>query len=97
MISHGTADLNANSPPSSIGNSIQSLGYDAPAESQIWSLDCNTLALTAQWTNTVSTNPTTNLFYGPPVNFLALVGHLTAFTNNYDDGAYLVTATFVLS
>lgn len=42
----------ANSPPSTTaGHSIQSLGYNAPAESQIWTLNCQR-DLTAQWVNT---------------------------------------------
>jgi hypothetical protein len=29
---------------------LEALGYDAPSESQIWTLDCS-LGITAQWTN----------------------------------------------
>ncbi|KAJ6585918.1 hypothetical protein B0H19DRAFT_1111017 [Mycena capillaripes] len=93
----GTGHSDANAPPSSnAGTSIQSLGYTGPAESQIWSLDCNTRALTAQWTNTDSTNPTTQLFYDPAVDFVGLVGDFDKFTSTFPtEGAILVTATFV--
>ncbi|KAJ7901167.1 hypothetical protein B0H14DRAFT_3852330 [Mycena olivaceomarginata] len=94
----GTGHTNANSPPSSsAGTSIQSLSYNGPSESQIWSLNCDTRAITAQWTNTDSTNPATGLFYDPPVDFLGLIGDFTKFTNTFTgEGAFLVTATFVL-
>ena len=45
----------AGSPPStSAGHSIQSLGYNAPAESTIWSINCATFAITGQWVNSDS-------------------------------------------
>ena len=49
---HTSTPAPANSPPSfSAGHSIQSLGYNAPAESTIWHVDCLTGAVTGQWTN----------------------------------------------
>ncbi|KAJ7652812.1 hypothetical protein DFH06DRAFT_1205759 [Mycena polygramma] len=47
-----TGHTDANSPPSSTaGSSLQSQGSQAPSESQIWSINCQTHEITAQWTN----------------------------------------------
>ncbi|KAJ6631024.1 hypothetical protein B0H10DRAFT_704360 [Mycena sp. CBHHK59/15] len=93
----GTGASSPNSPPSSsAGTSIQSLGYNAPSESQIWSIDCLTRQISAQWTNTDSSQPATSLFYDPLVDFLGLTSDLDTFNDDFvDEGAYAVTFTFV--
>ena len=79
-------------PSSSATDDIQSLGYNAPSESSIWSLTGN--VLTAHWVNADgSTNPT-QTFYDPAVDFLGLVGDLTAFNAQYGEGAEAVTLVF---
>ncbi|KAJ7353313.1 hypothetical protein DFH08DRAFT_62543 [Mycena albidolilacea] len=91
----GTSHLNASSPPSfTVGNSIR--GQKLPSESQIWSLDCPTGRLTAQWTNADSTNAPTNLVCPEPVGSLKLVGDFNKFVATYYSQCFaLVTATFV--
>ncbi|KAJ6468457.1 hypothetical protein C8R45DRAFT_1218931 [Mycena sanguinolenta] len=69
----GTGASPANSPPSSRGGtSMQSIGYNAPGESQIWSMDCKTREISAQWTNADSTQPKTTIFYDPADKCLGL-------------------------
>ncbi|KAF8142736.1 hypothetical protein K438DRAFT_1994647 [Mycena galopus ATCC 62051] len=93
----GTGHSDANSPPSlSAGTSMQSMGYNGPSESQIWTLDYATRALTAQWTNTDSSNPSTNLYYSGTYRYLGLVGDFNKYVNVFpEDNPILVTATFV--
>lgn len=93
----GTGHTPANSPPSSTaGHSIQSLGYNAPAESTIWFVDCLTLDITAQWTNADGSRPATSLFYDPPVDFVGLIGDFNKFVSTFPgEGAYLVTLHFI--
>jgi len=92
----GTGHTNANSPPSTVGHSIQSLGYDAPSESQFWSIDCLTLQLSAQWTNVDGSQPPTSLFYDTAVDFLGLVGDIGKFDSKFPgEGTSLVGFTFV--
>ncbi|KAJ7678540.1 hypothetical protein B0H17DRAFT_1078624 [Mycena rosella] len=92
----GTGTSAANSPPSSKdGSSLKSLGYNAPSESQIWSMDCTTRAISAQWTNSDSTQHSTTIFYDPAVHYLGLTFDLDAFNHRFNEGAYAVTFTFV--
>ncbi|KAF8209936.1 hypothetical protein K438DRAFT_1810595 [Mycena galopus ATCC 62051] len=93
----GTGHSDANSPPSSsAGNSMESEDYNQPSESQIWRLDYATRALTAQWTNADSSNPTTNLFYSKATQYVGLVGDFNKYLDVFPESDdVLVTATFV--
>ncbi|KAF9534170.1 hypothetical protein CPB83DRAFT_879443 [Crepidotus variabilis] len=93
----GTGHTAPNSPPSSTaGTSIQSLGYNGPAESSIWSINCMSHQLTAKWTNADSSQPPTSLFYDPPVDFVGLIGDKNKFDSVFTgEGAYTITFTFV--
>ncbi|KAJ7914899.1 hypothetical protein B0H13DRAFT_2001565 [Mycena leptocephala] len=91
----GTGASPANSPPSSsAGSSMQSIGYNAPGESQIWSMDCDTRTIDAQWTNTDSSQPPTTLFYDAAEKYLGLTSDLGAF-NGARQNAHAVIFTFV--
>ncbi|KAJ7242769.1 hypothetical protein B0H12DRAFT_1312274 [Mycena haematopus] len=88
-------EASANSPPSSrAGTSMQSIGYNAPGESQIWSMDCETREINAQWTNTDSSQPPTTIFYDAVDQYLGLTSDLEAFTVGPQDGQ-AVTFNFV--
>ncbi|KAJ6452935.1 hypothetical protein C8R45DRAFT_1112716 [Mycena sanguinolenta] len=93
----GTGHSDANSPPSfSAGSSMQSAGYNQPSESQIWTLNYSTGALTAQWTNADSSNPPTNFFYTEAAQILGLVGDFNKLVDFFpQDKFVLVTAAFV--
>ncbi|KAJ6522166.1 hypothetical protein B0H19DRAFT_1277486 [Mycena capillaripes] len=93
----GTGHSDANSPPSfTAGTSMQSKGYNQPSESQIWTLDNATGALTAQWTNVDSSNPTTNLFYSETSQVLGLVGDFNKLVDRFPkETFFLVIAAFV--
>ncbi|KAJ7510358.1 hypothetical protein B0H11DRAFT_1958633 [Mycena galericulata] len=93
----GTGASPAHSPPSSnAGTSLQSLGYNGPSESQIWTVNCKTLGLSPQWTNTDSTQPPTTIFYDPIIDSLGLTSDLDAFSAEFpSEGAHSVTFTFV--
>ncbi|KAJ7086066.1 hypothetical protein B0H15DRAFT_845161 [Mycena belliarum] len=86
----------ADSPPSSsTGPSLQALGYTAPAESQIWSMDCKTWGIKAQWTNSDASQPPTTVFYDPAVDFLGITADLDVYNGNFAEDAFSVTFTFV--
>ncbi|KAJ7137508.1 hypothetical protein C8R43DRAFT_1109809 [Mycena crocata] len=88
----GTGTAPANSPPSShIGSSMESSGYRAPGESQIWSMDCRTHEISAQWTDTDSSQHPTSLYYDPGADYLGLNSEET----HFGSGAYGVSFTFV--
>lgn len=91
----GTGHTDAGATPSfSAGHAIQSLGYNAPAESMIWSLIGDVLS--AQWINTDGSAHPTSTFYDPAVDFLGLVGDFSRFVSTFpNEGAYLVTLRFV--
>ncbi|KAF8207191.1 hypothetical protein K438DRAFT_1815858 [Mycena galopus ATCC 62051] len=73
----GTGASPANSPPSSkAGTSMQFIGYNAPGESQIWSMDCQTREIHAQWTNADSSQPATTIFYDTVDKYLGLTSNL---------------------
>lgn len=93
----GTGHTGAGSPPSSTaGTSMQAVGYDAPSESQIWTLDCVGLTFTATWTNSDDTQPAaTTIFYNPTVKYLGLTGDLDVLNGVFNEGAFAVTFTFV--
>ncbi|KAJ7622721.1 hypothetical protein DFH06DRAFT_1340593 [Mycena polygramma] len=81
----GVLHSDANSPPSSIGGK-STIGD--PSESQIWSMDCHTYELTAQWTNTGLAQPSTRIFYDALGDSLGLTGDLSTVGST-------VTFTFV--
>jgi hypothetical protein len=85
----GTALTAAGATPQSVATDINSLGYDGPAESTIWSLTGN--VLTAQWVNANSTTSATQTFYDPVVNYVGIVGDLPLYNSTYGDNAYAVT------
>ncbi|KAJ7642376.1 hypothetical protein DFH06DRAFT_1334251 [Mycena polygramma] len=81
----GVLHSDANPPPSSIGGK-STIGD--PSESQIWSMDCHTYELTAQWTNTGLAQPSTRIFYDALGDSLGLTGDLSTVGST-------VTFTFV--
>ncbi|KAJ7284630.1 hypothetical protein C8J57DRAFT_1670092 [Mycena rebaudengoi] len=93
----GTGASPANSPPSSsAGTSLQSLGYNGPSESQIWTVDCATRQISAQWTNVDYTQPATTIFYDTAVDYLGITADLATFNHVFDgEDTYAVTFTFV--
>ncbi|KAF7330333.1 hypothetical protein MVEN_02471600 [Mycena venus] len=91
----GTGASPANSPPSSgAGTSMQSIIYNAPGESQIWSMACETREISAQWTNSDFSQPATIIFYDTVEKYLGLTSDLEAFNVGPQD-AHAVTFTFV--
>ncbi|KAJ7500806.1 hypothetical protein B0H11DRAFT_2225192 [Mycena galericulata] len=77
-----TDQVAANSPAVTGSSSVsQDQSYASVAESTIWSLDCNTLAITAQWTNADDSQPTTTIFYDLWAGFLGLTSDIDAYNN----------------
>ncbi|KAJ7477912.1 hypothetical protein B0H11DRAFT_2424373 [Mycena galericulata] len=77
-----TDQVAANSPPVTGSSSVsQDQSYASAAESTIWSLDCNTLAITAQWTNADGSQPATTIFYDLWGQFLGLTSDIDAYNN----------------
>jgi hypothetical protein len=79
-------------PSGSATNDIQSLGYNAPSESTIWSRSGN--VLTAQWVNSDGSQNPTQTIYDPVVDYLAITGDLTTYNNAFGDNAEAVTFKF---
>ncbi|KAF8193929.1 hypothetical protein K438DRAFT_1761502 [Mycena galopus ATCC 62051] len=78
----GTSAVRGSSPPSSsAGTSLTSPGHGG-IESQIWTMNCQTRQITAQWTNADESQPQTTIFYDPESkrreSFLGLTGDLEA-------------------
>ncbi|KAJ6451115.1 hypothetical protein C8R47DRAFT_303854 [Mycena vitilis] len=93
-----TGHTPANAPPSTTaGTSIQPLGYNGPSESQIWSLDCQTLELTAQWTNLDASQPPTSFYYDAAGDFVGLIGDTSKFAATFpgEGGVFGLKFTFV--
>ncbi|KAF7369863.1 hypothetical protein MSAN_00615300 [Mycena sanguinolenta] len=95
----GTTGIQGNSPPSSnAGTSLTLMGRGG-SESQIWTMNCQTRQITAQWTNADGSQPRTTIFYDPAPkrqdSFLGLTGDLQAFNAAVSEDAYEVTMTFV--
>lgn len=91
----GVGHINANSPPSTtVGTSMQLIGYNGSSESQIWMLSCN-LDISAQWTNSDGSQPVTTFFYDPQVDYLGLTSDLAVLDSFFDESALAVTFTFV--
>lgn len=88
----GTALTGTGATPTSAGSDLQSLGYDGPVESTIWSLDGD--VLTPQWFNTDSTESLAEVFYDPIVNYLGITSDLSGYNSDYGDGASPVEFEF---
>jgi len=92
----GTTHVPANSPPSTSGSS--SKGTSDPAiESQIWSIDGNTLELTAQWTNPDGSQPTTILYSDVVFGFVGLTDDLATYNSQFGEPGIQVFFYFVPS
>ncbi|KAJ7615388.1 hypothetical protein FB45DRAFT_1107990 [Roridomyces roridus] len=94
----GVGHTPAGSPPSTTaGTSIEALGYTGPSESAIWTLNCHSLQITAQWTNADGTSPAIDSFvYDAYVNSLNIVGDFAKFQNKYpNDNAVAVKFVFI--
>ncbi|KAJ7922391.1 hypothetical protein B0H13DRAFT_1865767 [Mycena leptocephala] len=87
--------VRGNSPPSSSAGTSLILRRHGGIESQIWTMNCQTREVTAQWTNVDGSQPSTTIFYDPVRNFLGLTGDLQAFNAAVSEGAFAVTMTFV--
>ncbi|KAJ6494266.1 hypothetical protein C8R45DRAFT_1095207 [Mycena sanguinolenta] len=95
----GTTGVRGNSPPSSNAGTSLTLTGHGGSESQIWTMNCQTRQITAQWTNTDGSQPHTTIFYDPAPkrrdSFLGLTGDLQAFNAAVSEDAYEVTITFI--
>jgi hypothetical protein len=92
----GTGNTPAGSPPSfSAGHSIQALGYNAPAESTIYSINCQTRQISAIWVNVDETTSNAQFMYDPSVDFLSIVGDYAKFVSTFPgEGAVIQTLFF---
>ncbi|KAJ7626782.1 hypothetical protein FB45DRAFT_1029183 [Roridomyces roridus] len=84
-------------PSTTAGTSLEILGYTGPAESSIWTLNCHSLEITAQWTNVDGTSPAIDSFvYDSSISSLNIVGDVDKFQKKYpDDGAVAVKFIFI--
>ena len=76
----GTSSIAAG-PPQSAVTSLQSLGYNAPAEATLWSHIGN--VLTAQWVNSDSTQNATQIYYDPIVDYIGITGSLAQYNSEF--------------
>ncbi|KAJ7169322.1 hypothetical protein C8R43DRAFT_945263 [Mycena crocata] len=90
----GTSGVRGNSPPSSSAGTSLTLPHGG-AESQIWTMNCQTRQVTAQWTNADGSHPPTTIFYDPVGDFVGLTGDLGAFNAGVSRRAFEVMMTFV--
>ncbi|KAJ7215213.1 hypothetical protein B0H12DRAFT_1242040 [Mycena haematopus] len=95
----GTTGVPGNSPPSSSAGTSLTLTGHGGSESQIWTMNCQTRQITAQWTNADRSQPSTRIFYDPAPkrrdSFLGLTGDLEAFNAAVSEDAYEVAITFI--
>ncbi|KAJ7459349.1 hypothetical protein FB451DRAFT_1272561 [Mycena latifolia] len=91
----GTSSVHGNSPPSSSAGTSLTLPNHGGAESQLWTLNCQTRQVTAQWTNADGSRPPTTIFYDPASKTLGLTGDLPAFKAGVSRRAFEVTLTFL--
>ncbi|KAF7327451.1 hypothetical protein MKEN_00323200 [Mycena kentingensis (nom. inval.)] len=96
----GTTNTPPRSPPSAhAGSSMEKNGYNGAVESHIWSLDCHSRELRAQWTNPDRAQPPTTIFFFPgkkrEEGFLGIAGDLDAFDEHGRGGAFVVTLRFI--
>lgn len=93
----GVGSTNAGSTPSDdAGNSIESLGYEAPSESAIFALSCN-LELGVQWVDDIgfTTPKSENFFYDPSVDYIGVTADLAAFNDAFPgEGGIPLTLKF---
>ncbi|KAJ7104932.1 hypothetical protein C8R44DRAFT_858714 [Mycena epipterygia] len=83
--------VRSNSPPSFNAGTSLTLNGHGGVETQIWTMNCQTHEITAQWINADGSQPPTTIFYDPRGKFLGLTGNLGA----VDPDAFPVTITFV--
>ncbi|KAJ7729965.1 hypothetical protein B0H16DRAFT_1469834 [Mycena metata] len=91
----GTSSVHANSPPSSSASTSLTLANHGGVESQIWTMNCQTRQVTAQWINTDNSHPQTTIFYDPAHEYLGLSGDLEAHSAAVSRRAFGVFITFV--
>jgi hypothetical protein len=89
----GSALVAAGSTPSASATDINSLGYNGPEETTIWSVDGSNV-ITAGWVNTDNTTGSDTTFYDPVANYIGLTGNLASYNAFYGDGAYAVNLVF---
>ncbi|KAJ7722736.1 hypothetical protein DFH07DRAFT_971800 [Mycena maculata] len=91
------AATGGNSPPSSsTGTSLETVGYDGPAEIQICkSLDRALLRFHVLKRTTRAAQPATTIFYDSVVDSLDLTSDFGAFNDVCSEGAYTVALAFV--
>ncbi|KAJ6568659.1 hypothetical protein B0H19DRAFT_1065472 [Mycena capillaripes] len=89
----GGSSVRGHSPPSSSAGTSLTLNGHGGIESQIWTMNCETRRVTAQWTNADGGQPPTTIFYDPIRKFLGLTGDLQAFNAAVSEGAYAVVSS----
>ncbi|KAJ7731821.1 hypothetical protein DFH07DRAFT_1065673 [Mycena maculata] len=85
----GTSGVSGNILPSFSAGTSLTLDHGG-IESQIWTMNCQTRQITAQWTNPDGQLAAT-IFYDPDADFLGLTGDLQAVS----ESAFEVTMTFI--
>ncbi|KAJ7034488.1 hypothetical protein C8F04DRAFT_1259995 [Mycena alexandri] len=91
----GTSSVRGNSPPSSSASTSLTLANHGGVESQIWTMNCQSRQVAAQWTNNDNSHPQTTIFYDPVHEFLGLSGDLEAHNAAVSKRAFAVLMTFV--
>jgi len=86
----GTSHTAANSPPANVGNSLGSA-----SESTIWFIDCQTLEITAQWTNPDNSQYPATVFYDVSFGDFLMTGDVNAFVATFGDESSPVTLQFI--
>ncbi|KAJ7616950.1 hypothetical protein DFH06DRAFT_1238213 [Mycena polygramma] len=82
-------------PSSTAGTSLTLAGHGG-IETQIWTMNCQTRQITAQWTNPDGSHPrSTIIFFDPDREFLGLTGDLGASKAAVSDRIFPVTMIFV--
>ncbi|KAK4696376.1 hypothetical protein P7C70_g8391, partial [Phenoliferia sp. Uapishka_3] len=93
----GATEIPAGSTPSMAGTtSLAQIGYVAGTETDMFSINCLSLAFSSVWINADGSTPaTTSFYYDPSGDWLGQIGDVQAFDNAFGDGAYDVILTFV--
>ncbi|KAJ7618818.1 hypothetical protein DFH06DRAFT_1342404 [Mycena polygramma] len=82
-------------PSSAAGTSLTLAGHGG-IETQIWTMNCQTRQITAQWTNSDGSQPrSTIIFFDPDREFLGLTGDLGVSKAAASDRIFPVTMIFV--
>ncbi|KAJ7603269.1 hypothetical protein DFH06DRAFT_1256807 [Mycena polygramma] len=92
----GEAGTKRRYPSSTAGSSLTLAGHGG-IETQIWTMNCQTRQITAQWTNSDGSHPrSTIIFFDPDREVLGLTGDLGLLkAAEASDRIYAVTITFV--